>query len=174
MKLSGILLAVMVLAGLLTGCGDSDIDGVKNGILDFDTSRTVEEVFSAKLDDIEWTKFTSDNNKTVVEVTGYWVNDKNFKALEEAEKKLAEVEASGNEALSLILRNTIASTMFALPMPGDQVLVQFVVNKDDTFEFQYGELLDSDGNIKENKELGLKAATDSVYSVDKFLEMIYE
>ena len=41
---------------------------VKNGVFLFDQSRTVEEVFSAQLDNIRWRKFRTKENRIIVEV----------------------------------------------------------------------------------------------------------
>lgn len=260
MKLLGMLLAMFAVAAMLAGCGDSQVDSVKNGILEFDKSRTIEQAFSSKMDDLKWRKFTSDKNITVVEVVGTWTDDEMQKKIKDAQasiakekaafesrreklrprlnellrakndafdeywkvkseiieyegdlddgkkdeqlasrmsalqaqeqktkarydkikndyeafkKKFDQIRPSEGVVTKVITLKSILQYTFALPMPGDKVLVQFIINADGTFRFAYGELQDKDGNVKENKH-GQKAATDSVFTPEKLMEYIYK
>lgn len=164
---------------LLAGCADSKkISMVKNGILELDKSRTVKQAFQSKLSSMKWRVFHTQNNKTVVEVSGVWKSDKHREGLEKAKadlkdpnemKKLDPFEQSMLKA-SVERAEKLA---FSIPYAGDQVLVQFIINADDTFIFVYGELQDKDGNIKRSKN-GLEATTSSFYSHHDFLGMMYE
>ena len=88
-------------------------------------------------------------------------------------KKFDQIRPSESVVTKVITLKSILQYMFALPMPGDKVLVQFIINADGTFRFAYGELQDKDGNVKENKH-GQKAATDSVFTPEKLMEYIYK
>ena len=69
------LFAAVFAAFIMCGCADSDIEGVKNGVLSLDNTRTVEDAVDAVMKNVKWRKFVSDSNSTIVEVTGVWTDD---------------------------------------------------------------------------------------------------
>lgn len=85
-SLAGAVTAAMV----LTGCGDSQIEAVKNGSLGIDNSRTIEQAFSANLKSIRWRKFTTEDNRTVVEAVGIWKSKENRQNIEKAKAEAAK------------------------------------------------------------------------------------
>lgn len=155
------LFAVIAIIFFVAGCGDTNVAMVKDGILTIDKSRTVEQLLQARLNDLSWTSFQTDDKKTVVEVTGTWKDATFQKTLEQA-KKSNEPMA---QALLVMLK--------LLPMPGDRVLIQFVINADgETFEFQHGRICDSKGTLKEFS--GYKADSQSAFSDGKFMNFFTE
>jgi hypothetical protein len=66
------LFALVLLVAGLSGCSDSGVSTVKNGVLDFDKSITIGQAFDnyKYLKGVAWRSFTSDNGRDVVEVTG--------------------------------------------------------------------------------------------------------
>lgn len=99
------LMAVSFFAILLAGCG-SDVSTIKNGTLEFDKSITVGQAFDKYkyFSSTKWKSFSTDNGKKIVEVEGTFKNE--YLQHKEWEDRFASAS----------------------------LIVQFKINKDDTFE----------------------------------------
>lgn len=99
------LIVVCLMAVIFIGCGD-DASIVKNGILDFDKSITVGQAFDKYkyFSSTKWRSFSTDNGKKIVEVKGDLKNE--------------------------YLQHMNWEDKFA----SASLVVQFTLNKDDTFE----------------------------------------
>jgi hypothetical protein len=104
MKKWKLLMIGLFLSLMITGC--SNVDTVKDGTLNFDNSITVGEAFDkySYFSDTEWTDFETSNGRRIVQVTGIF-NDDYIKKMGWT-KQFSEVS----------------------------LIVQFKINKDDTFE----------------------------------------
>jgi hypothetical protein len=94
----------LFLSLVITGC--SDVSTVKNGTLNFDNSITVGEAFDRYkyFSDTDWTDFKTSNGRKIVQVTGEFNDD--------YLKKMGWTKQFKKASL----------------------IVQFKINKDDTFE----------------------------------------
>ena len=147
MKKCMLAVAVALIGLFVAGCGNPNIDTVKKGVLGVDKTRTVEQLLGAKLDNMKWNTFTSDDNRTVVEVIGVW-KDSQYRS-------------------SFIKR---WESMF--PWDGDTLRLQFIIHADgENFEFCYGEILGEDGKVKENKEMMDRADSTSNFKDGAFLNL---
>ena len=146
---------------LLAGCEAKEVKLVKNGVLDRDKTRTVEQMLSAKLDNLRWKTFLSNGNRRVVEVSGTW-KDKQYREMAQNVKK---------DSFEYFL----VSEMIPLwPFDGDKVTLQFVIHADGKrFDFAYAEIRDANNKIKEHRGF-IKATTASAYDRNKFLNLFNE
>lgn len=121
MKNIKVLVVGMLLSLFVTGC--SDVGVVKNGTLNFDNSITVGEAFDkySYFSSTNWKSFETSNGRKIVEVTGE-LNDHYI-------KKMGWTEQIKEASL----------------------IVQFKINKDDTFEIAAIGMKATDlkGNTKE-------------------------
>ena len=143
----------------IIGFGYPEIVTVKNGVLNTDKTRTVEQMLSAKLDNLQWKCFVSTENRRVVEVSGVW-KDKQY-------REMAQNVTKGS------LEWALSGGLIPLfPFDGDKMTLQFVIHADGRrFGFAYAEIRDSNDKIKET-ETGFKATTSSAYEDrDKFLNL---
>jgi len=64
-------IATLLATLMISGCNSSNIDKVKNGIMDFDKSITVSQAFDnwKSCSNSKWSEFTTDNGKNIVEFT---------------------------------------------------------------------------------------------------------
>lgn len=224
-KILILLVGAVTVATVLTGCGDSQLEAVKNGYLGIDNSRTIEQAFSANLKNIRWRKFTTENNQTIVEAVGVWKSKENRQNIEKAKAKVtqeiiqekeklkelpAKVEkahkqsfkreyAMNDEWTKKDLENGLKSSIetattsvseditrnearlaaekdytYNIPMDGDRILVQLIVNVDGSFAFSYGELQDDHGKVKQNEDKTMEASTNGCFSGMEFLNLLYE
>jgi len=99
-----LLITGLFLLLFITGC--SDVGTVKNGTLNFDNSITVGEAFDkySYFSDTDWTDFETSNGRKIVQVTGEF-ND-----------------------------NYIKKMGWTKQFKKASLIVQFKINKDDTFE----------------------------------------
>lgn len=104
-KLIKKLIIVSFTAVMFIGCGD-DVSTIKNGTLEFDKSITVGQAFDKYkyFSSTKWKNFSTDNGKKIVEVKGDFKNE----YLQDMELEDQFVSAS--------------------------LIVQFTINKDDTFK----------------------------------------
>jgi len=104
MKKIQLLILGLFLTIFMAGC--SEVSTVKDGTLNFDNSITVGEAFDkySYFSDTDWTDFETSNGRKIVQVTGTF-NDDYIKKMGWT-KKFSEVS----------------------------LIVQFKINKDDTFE----------------------------------------
>lgn len=151
---------------LLAGCGSKEVKTVKNGVLGIDKSRTVEQMLSAKLADLQWKSFSSTDNRRVVEVSGIWKDNKY--------REMAKDVKKGS------LQWALYSEIHLAPFDGDKVTLQFVMHVDGRqFNFAYAEIRDANNKIKEveapDKKHIKKATTGSegFFSRDKFLTLFF-
>ena len=139
---------------------------VKNGVFLFDQSRTIEEAFSAQLDNIRWRKFRTKENRIIVEVIGTWNND-----------------TYGEDKVKRNFASTLAGIDFIwalYPKKGEEIMAQFAINRSSVspFSLYRGEIRDKTGKIKV-VDLGVikyPAIADSseLYLTKKgFLELMY-
>ena len=145
---------------------DPEIELVKNGIFLFDESRTVEEAFSAQLDNIRWRKFRSQGNRIIVEVIGTWNND-----------------TYGEDKVKRNFASTLAGIDFIwafYPKKGEEIMVQFAINRssESSFSLYRGEIRDRIGKIKIVNIGGIKypaiADSSELYLKKQgFLELMY-
>lgn len=150
--------ALMCGAGFLVGCAD-DVDLVKDGVWDGDETRTVEQMLSSKLDDLQWKSFESKDNRRIVEVTGVW-KDKTFR------------EAAKGGGLDVAIA-MMGGLFDVLPLDGDKLTLQFAIHADgEHFKFVYGEITDANGKVKEMGTTGIKAVTGQAFDPpEKFLNL---
>ena len=145
---------------------DPEIEMVKNGVFLFDQSRTIEEAFSAQLDNIRWRKFRTKENRIIVEVIGTWNND-----------------TYGEDKVKRNFVSTLAGIDFIwalYPKKGEEIMAQFAINRSSVspFSLYRGEIRDKTGKIKV-VDLGVikyPAIADSseLYLTKKgFLELMY-
>lgn len=168
-----LMLSVAALfAVMLTGCGDSNIDAVKGGVLeDIDNTRTVEQMLSAKYKKLKWRSFTSDANQQVVEVTGVRAfSDKEKADFEEMEKALRKAQAnqgsSCDDIAARALAEGITPLLALMPLDGDRIMIQFILSADgEHFDVGYCEVRDNSGELKKLKIGGaeLTSTTESAY-----------
>ena len=120
------MLSVATLAvAMLAGCGDKEIKEiktVKNGVLEIDKSRTVEQALSSNLDDLRWEKFVNKRNQSAVKASGIWKGD----------------ELSFQKEYSNRYGRWLGK--FIVVKPGKKVDVYFVINLDGSFAFATGEI----------------------------------
>ena len=145
---------------------DPEIEMVKNGVFLFDQSRTVEEAFSAQLDNIRWRKFRTKENRIIVEVIGTWNND-----------------TYGEDKVKRNFASTLAGIDFIwafFPKKGEEIMAQFVINRtsESPFSLYRGEIRDRTGKIKIVNMGGTKcpaiADSSELYLKKKgFLELMY-
>lgn len=104
MKNFKLLIVGLFLSLMISGC--SDVDTVKNGILNFDNSITVGEAFDkySYFSDTDWEDFKTSNGRKIVQVTGEF-ND-----------------------------NYIKKMGWTKQFKKASLIVQFKINKDDIFE----------------------------------------
>lgn len=164
----------------MCGCADSDIQGVKNGVLSLDNTRTVEAALNAVMKDVKWRKFVSDSNSTVVEVTGVWKDDIYAKVYKHTLKKMKAIDPNFDESdLSATLSGIMIFKLF--PFPGDKVLLQFALSADGkSFQFAYGEMKDKYIELKDisgNVVKKIEANSTSINTLNEnpntFMEWIY-
>jgi uncharacterized lipoprotein YehR (DUF1307 family) len=165
-----------LVALFVAGCGDTNVDLVKNGILEIDETRTVEQLLGAKLNNMKWKSFKGDDNRTIVEVTGIW-KDPAFRTQIEELQEAAKKFGSNNNADILSASVAIGALQLApmLPLDGeDMLLIQFIIHADgEKFEFGYGEIIGSNGKVKEGKN-GVRANSTQAYKDDRFLKLFVE
>lgn len=121
---------------------------VKNGVFLFDQSRTIEEAFSAQLDNIRWRKFRTKENRIIVEVIGTWNND-----------------TYGEDKVKRNFASTLAGIDFIwalYPKKGEEIMAQFAINRSSVspFSLYRGEIRDRTGKIK-------------IVNMEGFLELMY-
>ena len=178
MKKCMLAMAVALIGLFVAGCGDPNIDTVKKGVLGVDKTRTVEQLLGAKLDDMKWNTFTSDDNRTVVEVIGVWKGSQYrdlIKKWENAAKKVANSRDNGEIFAGSFAAGALTTVAPLLPLDGDTLRLQFIIHADgENFEFCYGEILGEDGKVKENKQLMSRADSTSNYKDGAFLNLFVE
>ena len=165
-----------LVALFVAGCGDSNVDLVKNGTLGIDQTRTVEQVLGAKLNNMKWKSFTSDDNSTVVEVTGIWKDPACRTQIEKWQEAAKKVNSSNDlEVMGAGFAIGALAVAPVLPLDGeDMLLIQFVIHADgEHFEFRYGEIIGSNGKVKEGKN-GERADSTKFYSDGKFLNLFVD
>ena len=129
----------------IIGFGYPEIRLVKNGVLGIDKTRTVEQMLSAKLNNLRWKSFSSSDNRRVVEVNGIW-------AWKYEKYKMVEW----------------------FPCDGDKVKLQFVIHVDGrNFNFAYGDIRDSNNKIKDSGHAAT-GSRDGYFSLNGFLELFTE
>lgn len=175
MKKIMMLFAAVFAAFIMCGCADSDIEGVKNGVLSLDNTRTVEDAVDAVMKNVKWRKFVSDSNSTIVEVTGVWTDDIYEKTYEHMLKKAKAIDPNFDESgFTAVLSGLPVFKLF--PFPGDKVLLQFAIAADgESFQFSYGEITGKDGKVKnyENQLMVTSACIDRLQGNGTFLSWIY-
>ena len=154
MKKCMLAMAVALVGLFVAGCGDPNIDTVKKGVLEVDETRTVEQLLSSKMDKMKWKTFTSDDNKTVVEVVGVW--------------KDSWFRDNATRLWGIFAKSSVEF----LPMPGDMVYLQFVMHANGTdFHFQYAEVRDSEGRKKH--ESADTSSEKLYYNASNFLQRFF-
>ena len=138
MKSLKMLFTSIAVAAMLAGCSDSQVNSVKKGILEIDKSRSIEQAFSVNMENMEWEKFTSDDNITFVKFVGVW--------------KKAETYSGRFNVF-----------------PGDKVMIQFIINADDTFRFSYGEIQDANGITSQYTPHNMMTASIKSLSTNKLI-----
>jgi len=143
---------------LLAGCEAKEVRLVKNGVMNRDKTRTVEQMLSAKLDNLRWKSFLSAGNRRVVEVSGTW-KDKQYREMAQDFKE-----------------GSIEVIFALLPFDGDKMTLQFVIHADGKrFDFAYGEIRDAKNKIKTIGRGSYKATTASAFEDrNKFLNLFNE
>lgn len=180
-----LLFAGMVLAGVLAfvGCGDDskkqeaekqnaspgisesqEVTSVKNAILGYDKSRTIETALKARCSSLEWKSGVSDDGRKFVEVYGVW-KDTAMKHGIETRKVLPNAPywyESYAKNVSLL--------------PDDIIHVQFLLNADGTIELYYGAFCTPDRSVKRAKhEFGVAVmSTDKDLEMERLLKTIYQ
>lgn len=180
MKKFWMLSVAALFAVMLTGCGDSNVDAVKGGVLeDIDKSRTVEQMLSAKYKKLKWRSFTSDTNQQVVEVTGVRTFSREEKAeYEQMQRKLREAQGKeSNSCDDIFTRSLSEGILTFLPLmsqDGDRITIQFILSADgESFDVGYCELRDRNGELKKigQGDAVLTSTTESAYENGyKFIE----
>ncbi|NMD88615.1 sel1 repeat family protein [Victivallis vadensis] len=141
---------------------DPEIEMVKNGVFLFDQSRTVEEAFSAQLDNIRWRKFRAKGNRTIVEVIGTWNND-----------------TYGEDKVKRNFASILAGIDFIwafYPKKGEEIMAQFAINRtsESPFSLYRGEIRDRTGKIKiVNKCPAIADSSEQYLKKRGFLELMY-
>ena len=176
-----LLAGVVIVVSVMVGCSDKNVDLVKSGVLEMDQTRTVEQLLYAKFKKLKWSSFTSDDNRTVVEVTG--VRAFTARGKEEYEDSVRKLRAAKDNpkndplgGFGSIMATTQLAILPLIPQDGDRILIQFVINADKkSFDIQYGELRDSRGNLKilGDGDIKLTSTTESAYeNPEKFMKMV--
>ena len=176
-----LLAGVVIVVFVMVGCSDKNVDLVKSGVLEIDETRTVEQLLSAKFRKLKWRSFTSDDNRTVVEVTG--VRTFSAREKEEYEESVRKLRSSKNNpkndplgGFGSIMATTQLAILPLIPQDGDRILIQFVISADkEAFDVQYCELRDSRGNLKTvgDGNPKLTSTTESAYeNTGNFVKMV--
>lgn len=136
-------ISILLFSLILTGCG-SDLSSVKDGTMHFDNSITVGDAFDkySYFTSTDWRSFETSNGRKIVEVKGVFTD--NYPIFK-------QLKGKGIEELSLV--------------------VQFKVNKDDSFEISAIGMnaINSSGEETE-QDLG---STMSEAQLDLFLKELY-
>ncbi|MCI5779392.1 MAG: hypothetical protein MR051_06220 [Lentisphaeria bacterium] len=103
------LTIAMFVAVIMTGCGDKDIDLVKNGVFPDDSARTVEQRITARYKKLKWKSYTTEDNHKVVEATAV------VRLTDEGRKEL--------KRMAYVYRDSY-------PHDGDIYSARFVINAD--------------------------------------------
>jgi len=114
-----VLVIGVFLSLILIGCSNSDIDSVKNGVMNFNKTITVGEAFDNWNDceDSKWDAFETDNHIHVVEFT--------------CEKK--GVKEYMNKVKSFLPKKEQAKASY-LDIKSAKEIFQWTINKDNTFQ----------------------------------------
>ncbi|MGI9257096.1 MAG: hypothetical protein ACR2PY_09205 [Salinispira sp.] len=159
----GIGALCLLISVLFTLDFENNINGVKQGYLDFDTSITVGNAFDnyAYFTEVEWQEFETDQGRKIVEVVGnfdintfFFAESINLNVLEDpdafADVFLGPFSANGfipEDDLSVIRERNDwgwANTIYPdIQQSSVKYRVQFIINADDTFELNYAELIGS-------------------------------
>ena len=132
MKFAKIMLAAAVAVGtvfMVTGCGDSTISMVKDGVLELDKTRTIGTVLTLKSSSVKWEKYVKDG-QTIVHASCVW-------------KDPAFVD----------IAKRYPFTAAGLPLPEESVDVYFVIDADgQSFELGYLEFHNKSGETKKQSK----------------------
>ena len=124
-------LVIVLSIFMITGCSN-DVNTIKNGTLEFDKSITVGQAFDKYkyFSSTKWKSFSTDNGKKIVEVKGDFKNE--------------------------YLQHMKWEDKFA----SASLIVQFTINKDDTFEISAlaFDFLTRNGD-KERRDIGERLTT---------------
>lgn len=135
--------SILLFSLILSGCG-SDLSSVKDGTMSFDNSITVGDAFDkySYFTSTDWRSFETSNGRKIVEVEGIFTD--NYPAFQ-------QLKVKGIEELSLV--------------------VQFRVNKDDSFEISAIKMNAKNSSGEETEQdLG---STISEAQLDLFLNELY-
>ncbi len=128
------LLCICLLAISLTGC-NSHIDTVRNGVLDLDKSTTVGKAFDnySYFKKTSWSEFETKQGKIVVQFEGILDFDKLASGFDKS------IHDKWIYDKYINYKNTIEQT-------NPSIIVQFIINKDDTFNINYTGISINDKN----------------------------
>lgn len=147
MKIRLSILAATMSLLLLLACDNSTTAQVKNGVLDLDKSITVGQAFDnyRYFKHVQWKALRTDNGRRIVEVVGTVDLD--------SDKSYAQLKAKFRDL---------------------DVVFQFAVNMDDTFEIQaagmrYTDLNGKYGETSETNMLSVLSTLKTIYSNEPFL-----
>ena len=139
---------------------------VKNGILEFDTSRTVGEALTANLDDLKWEVFVNRRSQIVVKASGVWKN--------------GGLSFNGhNSGWS----NSVLPRPFTVVKPGNRVEAYFIINRNGSFSFGDGKIISAtkdlgyDYNFGDGPEWSHDVVTAELLEINRlkggFLSVLY-
>ena len=164
-KILSILAMSTLLIFGLSGCG-SDIDIVKDGVVEYDDSIGVGDAFDnwKECKDSEWTEWVTDNKKRIVQFNC----NVNYDKTEDTVRKYLTKEKNYSQENAEKLVQKYVPTAF-------QYIFQFTVKKDDTFELSYaGNKLAYKNGQKSENTLDMSRIINKVYKNSTDFDKDYE
>ena len=130
------LLCICILSISLAGCENSAIDTVKSGILNFDKSTTIGKAFDnySYFKKTSWTEFETKQGQRVVEFEGVINYDKVF----------------SNVNPEAYLYKKYINNKELMDKAKPSILVQFVINKDSSFQISFFGIKTQDARYDRN------------------------